>query len=202
MLEIWWIRHAATAWNSENRWQGHTDVSLGEEGRAQARALGRRLAATAFDAMWSSDLGRCLETARLALPGREIQVDPRLRELPMGHLEGRTWEETEEDHRAAVDLWWKDPYAGPFPGGTESLADVTRRVLEWQDTLPATARVAAFTHGGVIRCCLWRITGPPRDRSWAVDLDNTSITRIRYRGDRARIASVNDAAHLELPSQG
>lgn len=196
MLEIWWIRHAATEWNAQHRWQGHTDVELSDQGRTEARLLGERLRHVPFDQVWTSDLKRCAETCSLALPQADARRDARLREMPMGLLEGRTWSDADDDTRRLVEAWWKDPYGLPFPGGAEGLHHVTDRVEEWRRTLPATGRIAAFTHGGVIRCCLWRITGPPRDRSWSVDLGNTAITRIRYGTSRAALVAVNDTAHL------
>lgn len=196
MLEIWWIRHASTDWNRENRWQGHTDVELSDTGRTEARLLGARLRHVPFDQVWTSDLVRCAETCRLALPEAEIRLDARLREMPMGLLEGRTWSDAEAETRQRVDAWWRDPYGQPFPGGTEGLREVTERVEAWRAALPETGRIAAFTHGGVIRCCLWRLTGPPRDRSWSVDLGNTAITRIRYGRGRPALVTLNDTAHL------
>ncbi len=198
MLEVWWVRHASTDWNSEGRWQGHTDVPLNEAGRAEARSLATRLQPVPFDEAWSSDLDRCLETARLALPGREIRSDRRLREMPMGLVEGLTWTEAPPSTRQAIREWWKDPYGQPFPGSTESLRDVTRRLEEWLSEMPQEGRLLAFTHGGVIRCCVWALTGPPQDRSWSLELGNTGIVRIRY--DRTRRTAVlvahNDLSHL------
>jgi alpha-ribazole phosphatase/probable phosphoglycerate mutase len=199
VLEVWWVRHASTVWNSEGRWQGHTDVALCEAGRAEARCLAIRLRPIPFDAAWSSDLGRCLETASLALPDRHLLTDRRLREMPMGPLEGLTWDEAAPEVREAIHQWWTDPYGNPFPGSTESLRDVTERVQAWLDEQPVDGRIIAFTHGGVIRCCLWALTGPPRNRSWSIDLGNTGILRIRYDRQRRRAILVahNDLSHLE-----
>lgn len=198
VLEVWWVRHASTDWNTEGRWQGHTDVPLNDSGRAEARCLAPRMRPVPFDSAWSSDLERCLETARLALPGREIRGDPRLREMPMGLVEGLTWAEAPPPTRQAIRQWWKDPYGLPFPGSTESLHDVTRRIQDWLSEMPDDGRVVAFTHGGVIRCCVWALTGPPQDRSWSLELGNTGIVRIRY--DRTRNTAVlvahNDLSHL------
>ena len=52
------IRHGETPWNREKRMQGTTDTALSDVGRAQAQALGRRLAGHSFTALYSSDLSR------------------------------------------------------------------------------------------------------------------------------------------------
>ena len=57
------IRHAETIWNRDKRMQGTTDTALSDVGRAQAQALGRRLAGRDFRALYSSDLSRARDTA-------------------------------------------------------------------------------------------------------------------------------------------
>jgi len=53
-----------------------TQRNLSEAGRAQARRAGERLAAAGvrIDELRSSRWCRCIDTARLLLPGREVQV--------------------------------------------------------------------------------------------------------------------------------
>jgi probable phosphoglycerate mutase len=60
------------------------DTTLTAAGRAQAAALAATLAGVRFDQVFSSDLLRCQETARLALPVLAVRLDPRLRELDTG----------------------------------------------------------------------------------------------------------------------
>jgi len=74
MTRVILIRHAETPWNRERRMQGHIDTLLSEAGRAQAAALGRRLADGGFNALYSSDLSRARETARAIAErsGREV----------------------------------------------------------------------------------------------------------------------------------
>ena len=43
--EIYFTRHGQTVWNVENKICGATDSPLTEEGRRQARELGRKIAA-------------------------------------------------------------------------------------------------------------------------------------------------------------
>ena len=45
MRAVYFTRHGETVWNVENKICGVTDIPLTDKGRAQARALGRRLAA-------------------------------------------------------------------------------------------------------------------------------------------------------------
>jgi len=142
-LDLWLVRHGATEWSQAGRINGWTDVPLSESGRAQARTLAAGLDASRFQGIWSSDLQRAVETARLAV-GTACQ-DPRLRELDFGQLEGRTWDEcSPRVQRSLLDF---DRFAAP---GGESVNQLRSRVLAFIDSLPHGAHLV-FTHGGVIR---------------------------------------------------
>lgn len=194
-VEVWWIRHGQSEWNASFRWQGHTDVALSAEGQRQASLLGRRLRNVEFQAVYSSDLERARATARLALPEARLIEDPRLREVHFGVFEGCTRDELDDEKLALLEDWLRDPFGRRLPEG-ESMNDLAARLGAWLDELPATGRVAVFTHGGVIRCSLWTITGPPLGNRWTVQLANAGITCIRY-ARRTSIERVNDCAHLE-----
>lgn len=196
-LEIWWIRHGESLWNREGRWQGHTDVELSALGEDQARKLALRLQGVAFQRVYSSDLARARRTAELALPGQSPQTDLRLREVHFGDFEGRAWADFDEPNRQLLQDWLKDPFGMRIPGG-ESMGDVRVRVGSWFSELAEPGRIAVFTHGGVIRSEIWQIVGPPQDNRWTVQIENTSITRIRY-GSRISLERVNDCSHLETP---
>ncbi|MGR3465385.1 histidine phosphatase family protein [Limimaricola sp.] len=102
--EIYVLRHGETEWNRARRMQGGFDSQLTETGRAQARAMGRMLAARGVDAtshlLLSSPQGRAVETARLAF-GAAPTPDPRLREIAMGDWSGLGRDE--------IDARWPGP---------------------------------------------------------------------------------------------
>ena len=81
---LWLVRHGATDWSDAGRLNGWTDVPLNERGRAQATWLAGQLKGREFVDVWSSDLARAEETARLVL-GQPVP-DRRLRELDFGAL--------------------------------------------------------------------------------------------------------------------
>ena len=76
------VRHGETEWNIRGIRQGHLDSRLTAKGMAQAKALGARLGRERFTALYSSDLGRAVDTAReiADVTGHEIIADARLRE--------------------------------------------------------------------------------------------------------------------------
>src|SRR5919202_2479916 len=112
-------RHAQSTLNHENRVNGDPSVRapLTDEGREQARLLGVQVRSLALDACVHTRFGRTIETAALALEGRDVPLveEPLFDDVKIGELEGRTI----DDYRA-----WKHEHtrADRFPGG-DSLDD-------------------------------------------------------------------------------
>jgi len=142
-LSLWLVRHGQTEANATGRLAGWTDTPLTSEGRAQARAIGAFLAGRSFDGVWSSDLIRAVETARLAWG--EPAPDARLREMDFGELEGQPWD--------GIDAPYRDgllEYRGFESPGGEDVAALRSRLLDFVGSL-APGRHLIFTHGGSIR---------------------------------------------------
>ncbi|WP_100446327.1 histidine phosphatase family protein [Glycomyces xiaoerkulensis] len=99
------LRHGQTEWNLSGRIQGSSDIGLDETGRAQAAAAAPTLAGYEPARIISSDLRRCVDTAKplAESTGLEIELDKRLRERGYGPWEGLTMKEIAErfpdDHR-------------------------------------------------------------------------------------------------------
>ena len=80
-IELVYETHSTTVDNEERRGTGWLPGELSAVGREQARALGARRRDDGLDAVFSSDLERAVETARIAFDGTEIPrfLDWRLR---------------------------------------------------------------------------------------------------------------------------
>jgi probable phosphoglycerate mutase len=143
VVRLWLVRHGATDWSDEGRLCGWTDVPLSEKGRGQAKILRRRLEGQGFDGVWTSDLSRASESARLAV-GRP-HPDRGLRELDFGELEGRRWRDCDEPTREALVR-----FEGFVAPGGESVRDLEERVGGFLSEL-TTGDHLVFTHGGVVR---------------------------------------------------
>jgi len=146
MKRIVLVRHGQSTFNLEHRFSGWSNPDLTDLGRWQAEQVGPRLAAWTFDSVWSSDLLRAANTARIAWG--EPRIDERLREINFGELEGMTWPEMPESLRERV----KDFEGFRAPGG-ESIVDLRDRVHAFLDELPDGTHLA-FCHGGVVRVLL------------------------------------------------
>jgi phosphoserine phosphatase len=149
MTTILLARHGETDWNLQQRWQGHTDTPLNATGREQARALGQELAGERIDAVFSSDLIRAHETARMVAEPRGLDVTAvrGLRERSFGSLEGLTTEEIEMRH-PGLELPWSDG---------ETREEMAERVLGALQRIAEThpdGRVLVVCHGGPMRVVL------------------------------------------------
>ena len=194
MCELWLLRHAQTVWNAEKRIQGQRDAPLSPGGVRQARLLADSLRGVQFDSVYSSDTGRAVRTAQLVFGEREILLEPRLREMSYGTLEGQTRAGLPGAELEAFRAYRQRPYEVKTPGG-ESWLELDARVFAWLAELPETGRVAAVTHGGTLRSALFYLTGAPKKREWNVLFGNTSVTRLRL-GAQKILVSLNDTAYL------
>jgi 2,3-bisphosphoglycerate-dependent phosphoglycerate mutase len=193
--ELWLIRHGETDWNVQGRIQGSSDTPLNANGVRQAERLAARLAQVAFDGVYASDLMRARVTAETALPGADVRLDPRLRELGYGVLEGKTWTELDAEETAASREWHVDPYTRRLPDG-ESYGDMAARVGSFLADLPEEGRFVAFSHGGTIRSALYGVLGRPPNGDWRLAIDNTSISRLRFDQRGVTVLTINDHGHL------
>jgi glucosyl-3-phosphoglycerate phosphatase len=152
MTRILLVRHGATEWNITKRAQGQADVPLTDRGRAQARELAELLRTYTIDDIYSSDLSRAVETIRPLAEelGREVKLEPDLREIDQGEWTGLT---TDEIRKRWPERWGPARHYSARPGG-ESPAEVRERALR------AVARIVEkhpdgcivlVSHGGTIR---------------------------------------------------
>lgn len=207
MTELLFIRHGETDWNRQHRFQGQIDVPLNAAGQAQAQRLADRLADERFDVVVASDLQRARTTAEAATSakGIDVQTEPLWREQAFGVLEGLDVPTIVERHPDLWASWIRHDADYALPGGGESVRSFHARVWRAVESLAqrhAGARIAVFTHGGVLDM-LWRAAqGLTLHGPRACEIPNTGINRLHWDGNALRIVQWADAAHLEgLPAQ-
>jgi broad specificity phosphatase PhoE len=204
------VRHGQTHFNLEGRWQGWLDgegCQLTKQGVAQARALGARWnqEGMAFDAVYSSDLGRAFTTAEIVSEplGHKghVKVDKRLREQGFGIFQNRTHEEVRQSHpQAWIRMNMLDP--NWRAEGGESMEDVTRRA--WAAVLEIVKRnlgkrILVVAHGGTIRYIVRQILSIPWDSVKRFRLKNTSATTIIFdEHGSPTLDCLNDDMHTKM----
>jgi broad specificity phosphatase PhoE len=160
--QIFLFRHGQTDWNKEGRIQGNIDVPLNDFGRTQAARLQPIFRELGIQAILSSDLSRARQSAELATSELDIplHLDPGLREIHLGKLEGLSRAEIEErfgiqfsqnlSHRPLSD---QEITALSSEHGSQVVA----RALQALDRFFGEShgaeieRLAVASHGGVVR---------------------------------------------------
>lgn len=153
--QIHLIRHAMTKGTIEGRYIGQTDEPISDEGKKQLRDIKENYGPyPAVDAVISSPLKRCTETARIIYPDKEPIIIDGLKEYDFGEFEGRTAEELQNNPAFPEWLSGANPNT-PAPFG-ESQVRFNYRVCSAFEQIvegiikSGTQNTAIITHGGVI----------------------------------------------------
>ena len=203
-MTLIFVRHGQSKGNELGIAQGWTDYGLTERGRSDARAAAARLAelagAAGYGALYSSDLGRALETAEIigARLGIAVQPDEALREQRFGEGEGLTWRQVQERWGADVR-----PGRGHVPG-EERTADFRARVVARFELLMERHRqevAICASHGGAIRAAIAHTLGLTADQHPRVQIDNASLTVFELDRGRPLIATLNDGCHVRSAAE-
>ena len=134
MIAIYFEGHAITSDNEARVASGHNNVDLSERGRSPAAGeKRRRYESIEIDTVFTSDLRRAYETAKLMFEGEDVPIiqDARLRECDYGDLTQRP--------RAEMEAVRAQSISNPFPNG-ESLERVMERMKSKVDPIIKTAR--------------------------------------------------------------
>ncbi len=183
-------RHGQTPWHAENRYCGTSDIGLTAVGVQQAARLARWAAVARPDAVVSSPMQRCRETAApaAAVTGRSgpVVVDD-LREVHFGIAEGRTLEEVEAEHPGTVAAFRSDPVRHAFPG-SEPPAEAAQRVSAALRGLAAAypgAHLLVVAHNTALRLALCLLLGIDLSHYRRVfpRIHNGALTRLRVPTD-------------------
>lgn len=201
VTRLYLIRHGATTLSAEDRFAGAVDVPLSDEGRAQAKLLGQRLAGTTLSALYASPLSRTVETAELvgAPQGLKPKLDAGLREIAHGHWEGLRRKDVEQNFGAEYEAWEEDPFTFAPPEGETGLAVMARALPVIREIVvrhPAQ-NVAVISHKATIRLLLSSLLGFDargyRDR---LDQAPACLNIVDFKDPvRARLMLYNDTSH-------
>ena len=194
------VRHGLTAGTGTVLTGRTPGIPLDDRGREQAAALAARLAAVPLDAIITSPLERCRQTADAIASARNghplaVQEDERLAEVRYGDWTGKPLK------RLAKDPLWRVVQAHPsgvrFPGEDgESMPDVQHRavgaVREWNARLGREATYLICSHGDVIKSLIADSLGMHLDLFQRIQVDPCSLTAIRYTPFRPFLLRMND----------
>jgi probable phosphoglycerate mutase len=206
------VRHGLTAGTGHVLTGRMPGIPLDDRGRDQASAVAARLADVPLDAIVTSPLDRCRQTADAIAAARDgnpvaVTEDEQFAEVKYGDWTGQPLK------RLAKDPLWRVVQAHPsavrFPGeDAESLPEVQHRavnaVREWNARLGQNAVYLICSHGDVIKSVIADSLGLHLDLSQRIQVDPCSLSVIRYTPLRPFLVRMNDtgraAAGLARPN--
>ena len=194
------VRHGQTPWNADRRSQGHLDSGLSALGVRQARVAAEALAGCRFDALYSSDLGRALQTAEIIARrlGLEVRTDSRLRERHMGILQGHTIDEFCRTHPDECAAHLADDPDHVIPEGESMRQRYERNMACAADIVRhhGGADVIIVTHGGVLDSFIRHTLGLELREERRFSLCNASINTFSVSDGQWRLECWGDTRHL------
>lgn len=158
-MKLVFIRHGKTVGNLERRYIGRTDEPLCKEGIAELKA--RKY--PDCERVIASPMKRCIETAKLIYPEREIITCADLRECDFGDFEGRNYLELSENFD--YQKWIDSGGTLPFPNGEDTEKFKARCVRGFFETLGRIneeCSAAFVVHGGTVMAIFERLALPKR----------------------------------------
>lgn len=128
-----------------------------------------------------------------------MELDPRLREIDFGEVEGMTRDEIERTRPDLFQAFRSDPVANHMPGGEDPRTAAVRGIECLQDVAAAypDGRVLIVCHTTLIRLMLCSLIGVPlrQYRSLFPFVTNGYLNEIRLGADRVSILSWNAPPH-------
>lgn len=197
-LELYIVRHGQSQANSSNVIQGQSSTPLSELGLRQASALATAFHDLAFDAVYSSDLERAMQTAQIAVPDQTPIPCASLREWNLGVFQGLTYEEVAVRYPVEWAAFKNASIDAVVPDG-ESAQEITKRLVAFTEEIVAkhqSGRVLLVSHGGAIRILLrhaLKIQG-----NWPVPpkITNASFSKFIISNDTWCLDTWNCTLHL------
>jgi 2,3-bisphosphoglycerate-dependent phosphoglycerate mutase len=194
------VRHGQTEWNIKGIRQGNLDSALTEKGIAQAKALAQRLAREKFTTLYSSDLGRALQTAKevSSVTGHEIITDARLRERHLGIFQGLSGEQIKQKHPEEYKL---HRTLGPdyvIPGGESVQQQVARNIgyLNEIGEKHLGETIVVVTHGGVLSGLFRHTFSIPFNAPRRFEFTNAGLNIFAYEEGNWYLLTWGDVSHL------
>jgi probable phosphoglycerate mutase len=194
MPKLYLLRHGQIDASKAGCFIGQTDAALSPEGRRQAEAWRGTLKDVKPAAVWTSDLARAEETARIVFADHRVAVQScaDLREIRLGDWEGLPRQQVKKNR---PDLWRArgNDLAGFRPPGGESFQDLQARAVRQVEQIlsEGSGNVWVVTHAGVIRCLICHFLQIPLSHLFRIRVDYAGLSIVSYAPDRIEICGLN-----------
>ncbi|BBA52279.1 histidine phosphatase family protein [Fusobacterium varium] len=204
-MEIYFIRHGETLWNTLKIFQGSSDSPLTELGISQAEKLSKKLKDIEFTDFYSSPMGRTIQTTKIIMGDRKqkIKFIEEFKEISMGDIEGVPRSEFEEKYPKEFYDFFNNPVDyDPKVYHGENYYEVIERVKKGLDKLLSylnvNDKVVVVTHGVTLKALFHIITKEKMDELGAAKVpQNTSVSIVKYENGKFNIEVFSDTSHLD-----
>lgn len=174
------FRHGQTDWNKEGRLQGHSDIELNTTGIEQAINLKQKFInlklTELIKEVYTSDLKRAHKTCSLIFENSPIILEPKLREMNIGKLEGVSKQELQSILGENFIEILTGPHDFQFPDGESKFEQKERMVNTLLDIHQKSkaSHIAISTHGGSMARVLEKCHNFPKNHY----LDNCALAEV------------------------
>ena len=214
VINLYLVRHGETYLNRYKKMQGWADSPLTEEGKEKVIQSGKSLAAVPFSRVYTSDLGRTVETAQLILQQNddnmnlEINQRKEYRESFFGSFEGEhldaTWVKIAQDldlpYQTLADIFRNYrleevmgfiKQSDPFHHA-ESFDEIWERVEKGLSEIVSKSQndenILLVAHGVIIRMILSKFSDQFHS---AMEIKNSSVSVVQYSSNMFKVVSMN-----------
>lgn len=188
------IRHGENEWVRTNRLAGRTPgVRLNDRGRTQALSLATTLSLQPINAIYSSPLERCMETAKPTAEALNLSIiiEKDLIEGDFGTWQGKGLKELSQ--LPEWNVVQQAPSAFRFPAG-ESFFAMQFRATAALDRIQRSHSnqvVAVFGHSDIIKLCMAHYLGTPLDLFQRIVVSTASISAVAFHNYKPSVLFVN-----------
>ena len=204
MLRIYFVRHGETVWNTLKIFQGRSNSPLTELGIEQAKKLSKHLESIDFKKVYSSPQERALQTTKLLLGNRNIDIIPidEFQEINMGKVEGIPREEFEKNYPIEYHNFWNNAVEyNPAAYNGESYDEILDRVRIGLNKLIQEnndGNILVISHGVTLKALFNVINEKGIDEFSKQPVpENTSTTIVEYDSNKFKIIKFSDTEHLK-----
>lgn len=203
-MNIYIIRHGETSKDRVFNFDGYPDGELTKTGLTQAHLTGKHLSKVQFNAIYSSDLKRAVQTAEIISSYQQdlhVAIDKKIREIHMGVFHTSSEDQIRKEHPEFYNEFLKKDTDFRYPKG-ESGEEVLIRTLSFLKSIKFKEldNICIVCHGGVIRSVISHFLGLPQYKRFNLYPFNCGISLLRNdaKNNNFKVISINEISHLDM----
>jgi len=203
MTKILLTRHGHIEGIRPERFRGREPLALTDQGRAEAAAVARRIAAAWVPSrIYTSPMDRCVKTAAAIAEACGLvaaETCDELNDIDYGAWQFKTFADAKTENPALFAAWLASPQLVRFPRG-EALQDLAARAanaVRYVLSRHADDTIVLVGHDSVNRVLLLQFLDMPLSSYWRLAQSPCCVNEIDIDAGRVRIQRINETYHLD-----